>query len=152
MQSNNVLGSETLQTSQPTASLIENQQPAYVDGCAMDGRSNFGLKNFTGIERWPTHLDYTPSGAKWAQLPVITYSNPDVHLDYVQTWILKADKELIASFPDMPDAGDLLYGSRTNLLADVIAKQIQQWSEREAERVAISYLIYMYTLVRACAK
>ncbi|KAI1193960.1 hypothetical protein F5X97DRAFT_312472 [Nemania serpens] len=76
--------------------------------------------------RWsitPFHLD---SDLIWSSLATVYTSKP----------------ELVYSSPDEPQPLELLYGSKTNLLAHAVSTATHQWRCRDPERVAAGFLAY----------
>ncbi|KAI1165837.1 hypothetical protein F5B18DRAFT_608902 [Nemania serpens] len=77
--------------------------------------------------RWsktPFHLD---SDLIWSSLATVCILNP----------------ELVHSSPDAPQPLELLYGSKTNLLAHAVSIATYQWRCRDPERVAAGWLAYL---------
>ncbi|KAI1184252.1 hypothetical protein F5B17DRAFT_412728 [Nemania serpens] len=76
--------------------------------------------------RWsitPFHLD---SDLIWSSLARVCISKP----------------ELVYSSPEAPQPLELLYGSKTNLLAHAVSAATHQWRCRDPERVAAGFLAY----------
>lgn len=98
----------------------------------------------------PASLPQTPkaahsinSSSPWNELPL--YSD---NLSSIETsslpWL--AYPEMIAQCPDTPESPlDILYGSRTNMLANVIHTFIERRPVRDPERLAMGLIIYHFS-------
>ncbi|RFU33075.1 hypothetical protein B7463_g3303, partial [Scytalidium lignicola] len=87
---------------------------------------------------------WVPVLETWAKVPPTVpsiYPRHEPLFDFLSDF----DSEMISSFPEIPDPIDLLYGSRTNALANAFAQNVKRWCERDVERLAIGHLLYLYT-------
>jgi hypothetical protein len=62
--------------------------------------------------------------------------------DCFRGWLQRPD--LVESSPDSPAPLDLLYGSKTNFLANVIHEAVRKWPSRDPERLAGGWLCYHF--------
>ncbi|CAM1506234.1 Fc.00g058750.m01.CDS01 [Cosmosporella sp. VM-42] len=83
-----------------------------------------------------TSIEQLPA---WSLIPLRISSN--FHLQH-SPW--DADIRLILDAPDIPTPLDLLFGSKQNLLASLIHRNVKKWYHGDPERLAIGWLVYHY--------
>lgn len=81
------------------------------------------------------------ANVSWLSLPANTISSEPIKLDC--TWL--NFPQAVASSPDVPQPEDLLFGSRKNLLANGIHKSLREARVAEPERLAMGWLLYIYS-------
>lgn len=82
---------------------------------------------------------YPPSRRPWTDTP--THSATDVVVtECFKDWLQWPD--LAQASPEQPQPVELLYGSKTNFLANVIHQSLRSWPCRDPERLAAGWLIY----------
>ncbi|OTA90116.1 hypothetical protein M434DRAFT_78384 [Hypoxylon sp. CO27-5] len=81
-----------------------------------------------------TNLAYS-----WSLIPVHIDSSPFV-TDYFQLAYTRPD--LVRASPEPPQPIDLLYGSKTNFLANTLHEATRRWPCRDPERLAAGWLAY----------
>ncbi|KAE8372493.1 hypothetical protein BDV26DRAFT_301868 [Aspergillus bertholletiae] len=82
--------------------------------------------------------------------PLLAHKQSPPVTDTTQTlslWLALSDS--IAKLPLLPSPFDLLHGSRRNWLADQINRVLRRLSLREPDRLAISWLVYVFIRWRA---
>lgn len=80
-----------------------------------------------------------PPGSPWINTP--THSANDIVVtECFRGWLQRPD--VAQSSPDEPQPTELLYGSKTNFLANVIHQSLRSWPCRDPERLAAGWLIY----------
>ncbi|KAI3320823.1 hypothetical protein HD806DRAFT_505084 [Xylariaceae sp. AK1471] len=116
-----------------------------------EGGSSQGLKPYVSLalpvsptqtlesarSRPQTTQDLT--SPRWKTIPV--HLNSDVAVtNFFGLWMGKPD--MVHSSPDVPRPIELLYGSKTNLLAHAIYTVARSWPYRDPERLAAGMLTY----------
>lgn len=81
------------------------------------------------------------ANVSWLLLPVNTVSNGPTRLDC--TWL--NFPHAVVDSPDVPQPEDLLFGSCKNLLANGIHKSLRTARVAEPERLAMGWLLYIYS-------
>lgn len=81
----------------------------------------------------------SPSRGPWANIPIHTATDIVVTEPFTE-WLQRPD--LARSSPDQPQPTELLYGSKTNFLANLINQSLRSWPCRDPERLAAGWLIY----------
>lgn len=81
----------------------------------------------------------SPPKAPWSNIPAHSASDVIVTESF-RDWLKRPD--LVQSSPDQPQPTELLYGSKTNFLANVINQSLRSWPCRDPERLAAGWLIY----------
>ena len=77
---------------------------------------------------------------RWDLLPKHVVYRDTLDNSGLSSWLNKPDVARLS--PETPRALDLLYGSKTNPLANAIYHTLQRWPTREAERLATGWLAY----------
>lgn len=124
------------------------------ESCVPGGSNSLDMANHLACSMAPStspaSLPQTPkaahsinSSSPWNELPL--YSD---NLSSIETsslpWL--AYPEMIAQCPDTPESPlDILYGSRTNMLANVIHTFIERRPVRDPERLAMGLIIYHFS-------
>lgn len=75
----------------------------------------------------------------WTNTPAHSASDVIVTESF-RNWLERPD--LVHASPEHPQPVELLYGSKTNFLADVINHSLRSWPCRDPERLAAGWLIY----------
>ncbi|CAN8104072.1 unnamed protein product [Discula destructiva] len=143
-------------TSSPAAAKAATTHNPDVDQrssrCAGVGKASLARSDLEFWAQWSgvtssseALLQYSklPSGltgtASWANTPAHSASDVVV-TDSFKDWLQRPD--LVLSSPEHPQPVELLYGSKTNFLADVINHSLRSWPCRDPERLATGWLIY----------
>jgi hypothetical protein len=93
------------------------------------------------------HLAQSPVSPRWALLPFSDGADPDFVAQTI-SWYTHLD--LIAECPMEPSPLDLLYGTQTNYLANIIYQRLRKYPTRDPERLALGWIIYLFAKWRAC--
>jgi len=93
---------------------------------------------------WPVNLPPQSPGAAsstspWSNTPAHSASDVVVTESF-KNWLRRPD--LVHASPDHPQPLELLYGSKTNFLADTIHHSLRSWPCRDPERLATGWLMY----------
>lgn len=93
------------------------------------------------------HLPEIPNPPAWHQLPLNEHCHAQLVSQPTCPWISRRD--LIVLCPPEPSPLDILHGTRRNFLADQIHRAIRRRAVRDAECLALGWLLYM--LSKWCA-
>lgn len=118
-----------------------------------DGNAIMGKHVGFWLQQWPAsagtnappvslNVNLPPPGPganPWSNTP--THSATDVVVtESFKMWLRRPD--LVHASPDHPQPLELLYGSKTNFLADTIHHSLRSWPCRDPERLAAGWLMY----------
>ncbi|EED14378.1 conserved hypothetical protein [Talaromyces stipitatus ATCC 10500] len=109
--------------------------------------------NFSPTPHPVVHLPSPPAISSsvpvWCRVPRNSYDTNNTNVVPLISARWFSHPELVTSCPLQPSPLDLLYGTRRNYLANNIHDLVRQRALRDAETVAIGYLIYNYSKWRA---
>ncbi|KAI1118052.1 hypothetical protein F5Y14DRAFT_296193 [Nemania sp. NC0429] len=135
----------------PSESLTPNTTPSTADANipthADDGGAASPLPGSPPAGAKETRPTTRPQRKTIEDLTSPRWSITPFHLDSDLTWsslasVCIGNPKLVYSSPDEPKPLELLYGSKTNLLAHAVSSTTNQWRCRDPERVAAGWLAY----------
>lgn len=89
---------------------------------------------------WTVNLQSpNPGISPWSNTPAHSASDVVVTESF-KNWLRRPD--LVHASPEYPQPLELLYGSKTNFLADTINHSLRSWPCRDPERLASGWLMY----------
>lgn len=104
-------------------------------------RDEFNLRSPEGTTSPQPSLPTDPAIPRWKATPF--HEDGDVIMtDCFRLWLQRPD--LVQSSPESPAPLALLYGSKTNFLANVIHEALRKWPCRDPERLAGGWLSYHF--------
>lgn len=124
------------------------------ESCVPGGSNSLDMANHLACSMAPStspaSLPQTPkaahsinSSSPWNELPLYSDNLSNIETSSLP-WL--AYPEMIAQCPDTPESPlDILYGSRTNMLANVIHTFIERRPVRDPERLAMGLIIYHFS-------
>jgi hypothetical protein len=134
------LGGNSTPRAQPT----EFDPPTVAVPCSNNGHGFISIDNYTTPKLVPDNsLPPIDSCLPWRLLPL---NNDDFfnRKDISCPWFFYPEK--VITSPDVPSSPlDILYGTRTNPLADMISIALRRRPIRDPERLAMGWIFYLFS-------